>query len=181
MYGRQTGSNQGQQMLRRHGNLTPYARLLQWNVCWGWDSACSQFIITIIIQHVCVHTRAISHGVQSLKEDTGLSTSTKQFTTMHSFMQGCWCPQQIPLSVQPQCCQSESSGRGLTVSLFWWFLFVGISIFRISWKQTLLLQRQRRWNGQCLQGSTAKIICGGDDISGWDFCECNIKYTNFPV
>lgn len=52
MYGRQAGSNQGQQMLRRHGNLTPYARLLQWNVCWGWDSACSQFIITIIIQHL---------------------------------------------------------------------------------------------------------------------------------
>ena len=184
MYGRQAGPNQGQQMLRRHRNLTPYARLLQWNVRRGWDSACSQFIIAIIIQDVCAHTRAISHGVQSLKEDIVLSTPAEQFTTMHSFMQGGCCPQQIPLSVQPQCCQTESSGRGLTVCLFWWFLFVGISIFRLrSRKQTLLLQRQRRWIGQCLQGSAAKTICGGDDISGWDFCECNFKYTtlNFPV
>ncbi len=55
------------------------------NKCWGaWKSqaicqsaamkcalsqvpACSQFIITIIIQDICLHTRAISHGVHSLK------------------------------------------------------------------------------------------------------------------
>lgn len=35
MYGRQAGSNQGQQMLRRHGSLRPYARVLQWSVCWA--------------------------------------------------------------------------------------------------------------------------------------------------
>lgn len=142
------------------------------NKCWGgteisrhMPDCCSKMCAEAETLHApsslsplssSIYTRAISHGVQSLKEEIVLSTSTEQFTTMHSFMQGCWCPQQIPLSVQPQCCQSESSGRGLTVSLFWWFLFVGISIFRISRKT--LLQRQRRWNGQCLQGSTAKTV-----------------------
>lgn len=142
------------------------------NKCWGgteisrhMPDCCSEMCAEAETLHApsslsplssSIYTRAISHGVQSLKEEIVLSTSTEQFTTMHSFMQGCWCPQQIPLSVQPQCCQSESSGRGLTVSLFWWFLFVGISIFRISRKT--LLQRQRRWNGQCLQGSTAKTV-----------------------
>lgn len=94
----------------------------------SWVSACSQFIITIIIQDVYVHTRAISHGAQSLKEYIVLYTSAlaEQFTTIQSSTQRGCRPQQIPLSVQPSCCQCDSSGRRLTASLFWWFLFVGI-------------------------------------------------------
>lgn len=75
-------------------NLTPYARVPQWMCVRSWVSACSQFIITIIIQDVCVHTRAISHEAWSLKEYIVLYTSAlaEQFTTTHSFIRGGCCP-----------------------------------------------------------------------------------------
>lgn len=93
----------------------------------SWGSACSRLIITIIIQDVCVHTGAISHGAQSLKESIVLYTSALavQFTTIHS------CTQRLFSSADPIMCPAEplpvwSSGRRLAASLFWWFLFVGI-------------------------------------------------------
>lgn len=147
------------------------------NKCWGgteisrhMPDCCSKMCAEAETLHApsslsplssSIYTRAISHGVQSLKEEIVLSTSTEQFTTMHSFMQGCWCPQQIPLSVQPQCCQSESSGRGLTVSLFWWFLFVGISIFRISRKNIITKAKKMKWTmftGQHCKNSVEETI-----------------------
>lgn len=74
-------------------NLMPYARVLQWMCVRSWVPACSQFIITIIIQDVSVHTRAISHEAWSLKEYIVLYTSAlaEQFTT-HSFIRGGCCP-----------------------------------------------------------------------------------------
>lgn len=64
------------------------------NVCAEPSPCMLQFIITIIIQDVCVHTGAISHDVRSLKEYIVLYTSAlaEQFTTIHSFIQGGCCP-----------------------------------------------------------------------------------------
>lgn len=76
----------------------------------------SQFIITIIIQDVYVHTSAMSYGVQSIEYITLYTSAlTEQFTTIHSFMQRGCRPQQIPLSVQPSYCQCESSERSISV------------------------------------------------------------------
>lgn len=154
MYGRQAGSNQGQQMLRRHGNLTPYARLLQWNVCWGWDSACSQFIITIIIQHLHQSNQPRSSIIKRRNCAFHIHWTIYNNAQLHARM--------LMSSADPIICPATVLSEWIfrerthSVSLFWWFLFVGISIFRISRKT--LLQRQRRWNGQCLQGSTAKTV-----------------------
>lgn len=127
MYGRQAGSNQGQQTLRKKGNLTPYARVPQWMCTLSWVPACSQFIITIIIQDVCVHTGAISRDVRSLKEYIVLYTSAlaEQFTTIHGFTQGGCCPHRSHY-------QSSQAAAGVNLQgedLFWWFLFVGRKIF----------------------------------------------------
>lgn len=94
----------------------------------------------------------------------------EQFTTIHSFMQRACRPQQIPLSVQPSCCRCESSGRRLAASLFWWISICGSKIIQSFWKQTLLLQRQRRWNGKCLRWNSTKTICGGDNVSDVSWC-----------
>lgn len=139
----------------------------------SWVSECSQFIITIIIQDVYIHTRAISRGVQSLKEYTAPHARARdeQFTTVRIYMQRCCRTEQIPLCVQPSCCHCESSGRRVTEPLFWWFLFVGVKKFALFWNQSLLLQRQWRWNGKCLQWNCAKTTCGENNISDWDFTE----------
>ena len=92
MYGRQVGSNQGQQMLGRHGSPTPYARLLPARC---GVPAWPRFIITAIIRGASAFTpQQWAAEFSHYKEDIVLYAGARaeQSTTTRSFVNRGWRP-----------------------------------------------------------------------------------------
>lgn len=158
MYGRQAGSNQGQQMLRRHGNLTPYATLLQWNVCWG---LC---MLTVHYHHYhpgCLRSHQSNQPWSSKRKYSVLYTSgicwtIYNNTQIHAKRLSSWAdPIMCPAKLLPMWIFGE---RRLCIDGFylWWW-----KIHNLFWKHYYHKGNEDEIKNETLQ----KTICGGDNIS----------------
>lgn len=152
MYGRQAGSNQGQQMLRRHGNLTPYARLLQRSVCW----AETLHAPGSIINHYhpgCLRSHQSNQPRSSvIKRIHYASTQVLSLNNLQQYTAS--CKEAVGLNRSHYLSSQAAAGVNLLGEER--FCFDGFSIcvyenIQAFWKRVLLVQRKWRWNEKCLQ------------------------------
>lgn len=143
MYGRQADSNQGQQMLKRHGNLTPYARLLRWSVCWA-ESLNVASSLSPFIYPGCLHSHQGNQPWSSVIKRIHYTLRKSSCWTIYNYTHQyaavtCICT----IMCEPRCCQCESSRIRLIEFLF------------ENRYYTMKI------NEICLPRKSAKIICGG--------------------
>lgn len=125
---------------------------------------------TIIILDVCVHTRAISHGVQSLKEYIMLQHKCSRWTIDNNTQLHA---KRLSALTDPIICPAKL----LPVWIFWektrsteflWFFYLCVWKYSVFLKAGVISTKDK---DEMKNVNSAKTICEGDSISGWDLSE----------